>query len=185
MKNKVSNVLLFFIGKFAVVFKFCKRQLKKVPFLYTFGIYIAFGVLIGVFLSNNVITKANVVGDSMIPTYYDGDTVVINRLAEIERGDLVVVKEEDDKYVIKRIVGMPKDTIQIKDGMVFIDGDFYKEDYINEGNKDYESGVAEDLLELGEDEYFMLGDNRSVSRDSRTIGPITKDQIVGKVVISL
>lgn len=148
-------------------------------------IYIALGIALGLFVRDVVVTKAEVSGDSMIPTYYDGDTVLVNRLARIDRGDLVVVLEDNGKYVIKRVVGMPGDKFQIKDGLVFINGEHYPEDYIYEGNTDYEAGVAEEQIQLGTDEYFILGDNRVVSKDSREIGPVTKDQIIGEVILSL
>lgn len=161
------------------------RRLKKIPPIYAMIFYIALGIGLGLFVRDTIITKADVVGDSMIPTYYNGDTVIVNRLASIERGDLVVVLEDSGKYVIKRVVGMPGDKFQIIDGLVFINGNHYSEDYINEGNTDYEAGLAEDEIQLGTDEYFILGDNRVVSKDSREIGPVTKDQIIGEVVLSL
>lgn len=160
-------------------------KLKKIPPIWSVVIYVALGVGLGLFVRDTVITKADVVGDSMIPTYYDGDTVLVNRLARIDRGDLVVVLEDDGKYVIKRVVGMPGDKFQIKDGLVFINGEHYSENYIYENNTDYDPGVAEEEIQLGTDEYFILGDNRVVSKDSREIGPVTKDQIIGEVIISL
>lgn len=166
-------------------FKWVFAKLKKIPPIWTMLIYIALGIALGLFVRDVVVTKAEVSGDSMIPTYYDGDTVLVNRLARIDRGDLVVVLEDNGKYVIKRVVGMPGDKFQIKDGLVFINGEHYPEDYIYEGNTDYEAGVAEEQIQLGTDEYFILGDNRVVSKDSREIGPVTKDQIIGEVVLSL
>ena len=167
------------------IFKGIFRKLKKIPPIWAIVFYIALGVGLGLFVRDTVIAKADVVGDSMIPTYYDGDTVLVNRLANIERGDLVVVLEDNGKYVIKRVVGMPGDKFQIIDGLVFINGDHYPEDYIYEGNTDYEAGIAEEEIQLGTDKYFILGDNRVVSKDSREIGPVTKDQIIGQVVLSL
>lgn len=165
--------------------KWIVGKFHKIPPVLSLLIYVVLGVALGLFVRDTVITKADVVGDSMIPTYYDGDTVLVNRLADIDRGDLVVVLEDDGKYVIKRVVGMPGDKFQIKDGLVFINGNHYSEDYIYEGNTDYEPGIAEEVIQLGTDEYFILGDNRVVSKDSREIGPVTKDQIIGEVVVSL
>ena len=170
---------------FIKVIKTVVSKIRKISLVYTLIIYVALGVGLGLFVRDTIITKADVVGDSMIPTYYDGDTVLVNRLASIERGDLVVVLEDDGKYVIKRVVGMPGDKFQIIDGLVFINGEHYSENYIYEGNTNYESGLAEEEIQLGTDEYFILGDNRVVSKDSREIGPITKDQIIGEVVVSL
>ena len=69
--------------------------------------------------------------------------------------------------------------------MVFINGKYYKEDYIYENNTDYSGGLAEEVIQLGTDEYFILGDNRTVSKDSRDIGPVTRDQVIGVVMLSI
>lgn len=182
---KVIKVVKRFFKGIGRILRGIFRKLKKIPPIWAIIFYIALGVGLGLFIRDTVLTKADVVGDSMIPTYYDGDTVLVNRLARIDRGDLVVVLEDDGKYVIKRVVGIPGDRFQIVDGLVFINGNHYSEDYIYKGNTDYESGLAEEEIQLGTDEYFILGDNRVVSKDSREIGPVTKDQIIGQVVISL
>ncbi len=143
-------------------------------------IVVLFGTIVGQLLIHTVFFNSNVIGDSMVPTYLDSERVWVNRLATPERDDIIIVNE-GDKYVIKRLVGMPGETIQITDGVVYIDGEVYEEDYIKDGNRHYSAGIASEPIVLGEDEYFMLGDNRVVSRDSRSIGPITRDMIVGVV----
>lgn len=157
---------------------------KKVSSLYKIGFYIVLGVLLGNFVKGYIFFRSTVIGDSMNPTYVDGDTVSICRLETPERGDIVILKstEEKDKYLIKRCIGLPGDTIQIIDGTVYINDKEYKEDYLYEGNTDYTSGIAEEPITLGDDEYFVLGDNRVVSKDSRYLGAIKQENILGVVL---
>ena len=142
---------------------------------------ILLGTVMGQIFVNTVLFSSNVVGDSMNPTYIDTERVWVNRLATPKRGDIIIV-DEGEKYVIKRVVGMPGDTIQIIDGIVYLNGVRYTENYIKDGNTHYDAGVASEPITLGDDEYFMLGDNRVISRDSRAIGAITEDMIVGVVI---
>ena len=98
---KVIKVVKRFFKGIDRILRGIFRKLKKIPPIWAIIFYIALGVGLGLFIRDTVLTKADVVGDSMIPTYYDGDTVLVNRLARIDRGDLVVVLEDDGKYVIK------------------------------------------------------------------------------------
>lgn len=128
-------------------------------------------------------------GASMEPNFEDHQYLIINeityRFNDPQRGDIVVFRYPKDprQYFIKRIIGLPGEKVVVKDGKVYIFNDEYKNGVaINEniyldttvtvGNKD---------IELGEDEYFVLGDNRSASLDSRSFGAVPKRLIVGKV----
>lgn len=156
---------------------------NRMPSVYHLAVCVVMGLFLGLFISNCVISRAYVVGDSMIPTYEDGDTVWVNRLDKPERGDKVVVLDEGTgKDLIKRVIGVPGDTIQIENGRVYINGEYLPEDYINNHDTNYSSGIAEDPLTLSEGEYFVMGDNRVVSRDSREIGPINIKDFVGVVI---
>ena len=132
--------------------------------------------------------RVSVAGDSMNPALKNGDVVLINRIVygikSPSRGDVVAFRpngDADAHYQIKRIVGLPGETVQITDGSVYIDGEEVT-DHVYVTGIDY-AGLAEEPLELGEDEYFVMGDNASASDDSRTaeIGNVSRDDIYGKV----
>ena len=127
------------------------------------------------------------VGQSMEPTLASGDRVLTNRLiynmTSPKRGDLVVFKpngNENSHFYIKRVIGLPGETIQIIDGFIYIDGEVLVEE-IKFDKMEY-AGTAEEEILLGEDEYFVLGDNRNASEDSRNaeIGNIRKQDITSK-----
>ena len=158
----------------------------KEAFVWAAELVLAFfiaGLLVvnfGVMISN--------VGQSMEPTIASGDRVLTNRLvyklAQPKRGDLVVFKpngNENSHYYIKRVVGLPGETIQIKDGFIYIDGEVLIES-IKLDKLEY-AGTAEEEIKLGEDEFFVLGDNRNASEDSRNaeIGNIKKKDIESRV----
>ena len=131
-----------------------------------------------------VVGLAVVVGPSMLPTLDSGDIVVVNKLSsEYEQFDIVIVKTTDIK-IIKRVIGTPGDTIQIREGKIYINNE-----KINDVVDDYIdfAGTAFEPITLGKDEYFLIGDNRNNSQDSRyeDIGVINANQIEGKVLFSL
>ncbi len=128
--------------------------------------------------------QITVAGQSMMPLLNSGDVIWMNKLVydfgKPERLDVVVFQRED-KWTVKRVIGLPGETIQIQGGYVYIDG----ERLAAENGLDQVSlaGLAENPIELGEDEYFLLGDNRDSSEDSRfaNVGNVKREQILGKV----
>ncbi len=149
-------------------------------------------LLVIVFLFTTFVAQRTIVsGSSMEPTYSDGDNLIVNKLFSItgplERFDVIVFHpyEDDSTCYIKRIIGLPGDTVSIKDnGSIYINGTLLEEDYGSETI--LSAGLAATEITLGEDEYFILGDNRNNSIDSRfaQIGNVTVDQIVGKVLFT-
>ena len=145
---------------------------------------LALAFLIACLLVVNFGVMTSNVGQSMEPTLASGDSVLTNRLVyklmEPKRGDLVVFKPNgniNSHYYIKRVVGLPGETVQIIDGFIYIDGEVLVEEI--KFDKIEFAGTAEEEVKLGEDEFFVLGDNRNASEDSRNaeIGNIRKQDI--------
>lgn len=158
-----------------------------------FPIFFAF--VIGIFLRDYVINISLVSQTSMLPTLKDGDVLVSEKISgyldKYDRGDIIIFnRKEDGINYVKRIIAKPYDKIEIVDGSVYLNGNLYEEDYLQEKILDRGELVdasytyADDKIWLlGEDEYFVMGDNRSRygSMDSREFGPVRKDEIVGEV----
>lgn len=149
-----------------------------------------------VFLILKYVGQRTVVhGDSMETTLENGQSLIMDKISyrfhDPERFDIVIFPgpEEYGKnpYYIKRVIGLPGETVQIQDGKVYIDGEELTEDVY--GITDYidEAGIAEESLPLSEDEYFCMGDNRPVSFDSRypQVGPVHRSELIGKVWIRI
>lgn len=130
--------------------------------------------------------KTSVIGSSMEPTLYNGQEIFLNRLVykvtSPQKGDVVVFWPNGNgklHFYVKRVIGVPGDTLYIKSGILYVNGE-KEEEYFND--KIAEPGILETELTLGEDEYFVMGDNCNSSEDSRSanIGSIKKSYIIGK-----
>lgn len=133
--------------------------------------------------------RTEVEGASMENTLNNGDNLIVDKLSyrfhDPERFDIIVFpfQFQDNTYYIKRIIGLPGETVQIMDdGSIYINGEKLEENYGMEVIKPETIGRAAEPIELGDDEYFVMGDNRNNSSDSRTdmVGNIKRENIIGK-----
>ena len=133
--------------------------------------------------------RTEVEGASMENTLHNGDNLIVDKLSyrfhDPERFDIIVFpfQFQDNTYYIKRIIGLPGETVQIMDdGSIYINGEKLEENYGMEVIKPEIIGRAAEPIELGDDEYFVMGDNRNNSSDSRTdmVGNIKRENIIGK-----
>ena len=132
--------------------------------------------------------RVSVIGDSMNPGLKNGDITLVNRLVydvrKPRRGDFIAFKpngNESSHYYMKRVIGLPGETIECKEGIIFIDGEMLEEDYKTTAIE--ELGLLEEPITLKSDEFFVLGDDRQSSEDSRmaNIGNVKRSEIAGKV----
>ncbi len=130
-------------------------------------------LLVIILLRIYVVTPVTVDGNSMNDTLYTNDLMLLFKVGNIERYDIVVANH-DNKKLIKRVIGMPNDKIKCVSGILYINNE--------EDTSGYGYGENSDFPEytLKDDEYFLIGDNRSDSFDSRYFGPVKKEDIVGK-----
>lgn len=137
--------------------------------------------IVVVLIRSFIVTTVRVSGDSMYDTLSEGDILLLKKYdTDYERFDIVVI---DDSVIgeaaIKRIIGMPGEEIEIENGNLYINKEKFDDPYSNYFMSDMESIV------LGDDEYFVMGDNRSVSLDSRSFGAVSYDDINGIVSFGL
>lgn len=148
-------------------------------------------VILTIFLSTQFfISISYVSGDSMNPAFYDGDRVVIQRFAKgsIEKGDVIVFETKNEEKLIKRVIATAGDTVDISknQGGLYVNGKAVEEGYIYTVTAISDEATSYPIT-VGEDCYFVLGDNRTNSKDSRDseIGLVSKKDIVGKVILSI
>lgn len=137
-------------------------------------------VVVVVLIRTFIITPVRVDGDSMKNTLKNGDILLLYKLSSINRFDIIVLDEEkDNEKIIKRVIGMPGETVAIKKGKIYINDEVIDDEYAYGETSDF------DKVTLADNEYFILGDNRLISKDSRYFGPIKENEIKGKIVFRL
>lgn len=147
-------------------------------------------VFVILFLMIYIVSVTQVVGSSMSPTLSDGEVLILNkfnyRIFDVKRGDIISLDYEDTKYLIKRVIGLPGETVEIKNNELYINNTLYEEDYLPD-DLVYPDFSLSDLgySVIPDDMYLVLGDNREDSLDSREIGLIKKDEINGKIIFRL
>lgn len=140
---------------------------------------------------NYVGQRTMVSGDSMEATLHDKDNLIVDkisyRLRDPKRFEIIVFpyQYKEDTYYIKRIIGLPGETIQIIDGYIYINGELLEESYGLEVMNN--AGIAREPIQLGADEYFVLGDNRNASSDSRdpSVGVLKRENLIGRAWIRI
>ena len=157
------------------------------------AIYIVAALCLALLLNRFVIQKVEVSMESMYDTLVEGDQLFVEKVSNYfsnpDRFDIVVFEAPDGsqldngEYWIKRVIGLPGDTIWMTEDGVYINGTKLEEEYVDGEMGD--PGIIEEALTLGEDEYFLMGDNRAVSQDCRIIGPVSKETMMGRVCLRI
>ena len=159
---------------------------KVIDFIKVISVYVII-ILIIILLKMYVISPIRVNGTSMDPTLENGDIMILNkigyRITKIKRFDIVVIKYKDE-LLIKRVIGLPGEKIKYVNNTLYVNGKKLDEEF----DKTYTYNFS--LKEIGsttvpDDSYFVLGDNREVSKDSRSIGFIDREDIIGKSSLTL
>ncbi len=146
--------------------------------------YYVIGVAIMLFITSYIAKPVVVRGSSMNPTLNNFDICISNRLSivlggSIDRFDIVVAKTGEEE-IVKRVVGIPGDVITYQNGVLTVNGTTVKEDYIIDDPNKHHADMDFYELKLGVDEYFLMGDNRTGSTDSRYFGPFHRSDIISK-----
>lgn len=172
-----------------------KKEKKKLNNFLEICLYLFLSAALTYFILAFVGQRTSVYGSSMYPALSDGDQLIVEKISyrfgEPKRFDIIVFNEvEDGKeetvHYIKRVIGLPGETVNITDGKIYIDGQELSEDYgYYLDQKEMEGYDFSEPVLIGEDEYFVLGDNRNDSLDSRKIGCINKKDIIGKAVFRI
>lgn len=157
---------------------------KIIKELYPYVIIIVVVVLIRSF----IITPVIVSGNSMKPNFNDGELLLVRKIGYnekvVERFDVVVIKEDNDE-IIKRIIGMPGEHISYKNNKLYVNDKLVSENYTHLTTDDFNLEEVCTCSSIPDGKYLVLGDNRPISKDSRVIGLIDIDDIVGKAVFRL
>lgn len=160
-----------------------KQKKEKGGFWKTFFITLIIALSIRFFIAQPFIVN----GQSMEPTFENGEYLIVDELTyrfrEPERGEVIIFRypKKPSKYFIKRIIGLPEETLEIDTGIISITDSSGETTVLDESYIDYEISGNHQIV-LGMNEYFVMGDNRNVSSDSRAWGPVTDDLIIGRAV---
>jgi len=137
--------------------------------------------------SRFVVTAVIIQGRSMMPTLKDGERYYLNRwrymFVSPKRGEIVVIRDPGHSdFAVKRVVAQPFDWINLKNGMIYINGSRLDEPYLDKGTRTDAPDLKEKWIQLGRDQFYMLGDNRANSEDSRFYGRVYRRDILGMLI---
>ncbi|KRL99504.1 signal peptidase I [Liquorilactobacillus satsumensis] len=167
-----------------------KRFRKKFHLSYWFPL-VFFALLAALFVKSFLIVPLQIAGNSMEPTLYSREDALVMNFGKIRRFDVVTIKMPDGQTYIKRVIGMPGDRLEYRNDHLYINGKIYQEKFLRSVLRGKHSPYTADfkLAELigttrvPANQYFVLGDNRKISKDSRTFGPVEDSWIKGKALI--
>lgn len=187
-------VFNFYVVGEAVVSARSKREYvlqpcnRKWVYILLLSLNMVLGITSDTILSTYFFQSYKISSGSMLPTYQLGDHFIVEKFgstAEVNRGEVIVFEFPEDvsKDFVKRVIGMPGDTFEIKEKSVYINGQLVEEPFVQH-TKYTNEPIRDDFgpLSLGPDEYFVMGDNREASYDSRWWGPVKRDAILGRVM---
>jgi signal peptidase I len=159
--------------------------------IYSWAKSLIFALIIAFIVRKFLFTPTVVLGESMSSTFENNDKVLINKISDIQRFDIVVFDAPDaHSYYIKRVIGLPGDAVEVRDDVLYINGKAMEEPYLEESKEDnlFAKFTADFTLQeltgethVPEKSLFVMGDNRINSNDSRFFGFISKDSIIGEV----
>lgn len=153
--------------------------------------YILIALIIFLIIRTFLFAPVSVEGDSMVPTLHDDDRLILNKVDSVNRFDIVVFHAPDDseKQYIKRVIGIPGDTVEVQDEVLYVNGEVVPEEYLQPElfnlsesesfTEDFNLAILTGMTEVPEGQYFLLGDNRQNSKDSRYFGFVEEEAIVG------
>ena len=158
---------------------------------------IAIAFVLSLLMRQFIFTATTVYGESMAPTFQSGDVVIVSKVNEINRSDMIVFDAPDSdegELYIKRVIGVPGDSIEVRDDRLYINGKLVEEPYLEQNKQNASLGYFTENFTL--DDYtgkskvpegyvFVMGDNRLISKDSRLIGFIALDKVIGEVVFRI
>src|SRR5699024_4754440 len=139
-------------------------------------------IILAFLLRSFIFATSVVKGESMLPTLEDGERVIFNKfiylVSEPARGDIIIIAKPESNYV-KRVLGLPNETIEMKDGLFYVDGELQTSTFVGEQQAKYTGEFGP--ITIPDDRYFVMGDNRANSKDSRNdLGLINREHIIGR-----
>lgn len=157
--------------------------------------YILFAIVLGLLIVTFVIQRNSVIGHSMDDTLNDNDQLIVEKVSKwfngIRTGDIITITtdglpyHDGDIHIVKRVVGVPGDTVEIRSRSVYRNGQKLTEPYLRNGTVTDPLNAQYTRVTLGPDQYYVLGDNRGNSTDSRVFGPVDKTLVIGEVLLRI